>query len=57
MLFRSEAGRTVFDVDGDRVSHVVSALAPLGVRSLTAHPPTLEQLLMRHYGDTTASRH
>ena len=54
---RAEAGRTVFDVDGDRVSHVVSALAPLGVRSLTAHPPTLEQLLMRHYGDTTASRH
>ena len=54
---RAEAGRTVFDVDGDRVSHVVSALAPLGVRSLTAHPPTLEQLLMRHYGDTTASSH
>jgi ABC-2 type transport system ATP-binding protein len=54
---RSEAGRTVFDVDGDRVSHVVSALAPLGVRSLTAHPPTLEQLLMRHYGDSPASRH
>lgn len=49
--FRTEAGRTVFDVDGDRVPPVMSALAPLGVRSLVAHPPTLEQLLMRHYGD------
>ncbi|GAA4509740.1 ABC transporter ATP-binding protein [Brevibacterium yomogidense] len=55
--FRTEAGRTVFDVDGDRVSQVMSALAPLGVRSLIAHPPTLEQLLMRHYGDAPAARH
>lgn len=55
--FRTEAGRTVFDVDGDRVPQVMSALAPLEVRSLTAHPPTLEQLLMRHYGDAPAARH
>ena len=54
---RTEAGRTVFDVDGDHVAPVVSALAPLGVRSLTAHPPTLEQLLMRHYGDSPTARH
>ncbi|MBB1032210.1 ABC transporter ATP-binding protein [Dietzia sp. SLG310A2-38A2] len=40
-----------FQVDGDSVDEVVRALAPLGVRSLVAHPPTLEQLLMRHYGD------
>ncbi|EYT61989.1 ABC transporter ATP-binding protein [Dietzia sp. UCD-THP] len=40
-----------FQVDGDRVDEAVRALAPLGVRSLVAHPPTLEQLLMRHYGD------
>jgi AcrR family transcriptional regulator len=32
-----------------------SALAPLGVRSLVAHPPTLEQLLLRHYGDELAA--
>lgn len=42
-----------FEVDGDSVDAAVSALAPLGVRSLVAHPPTLEQLLMRHYGDET----
>src|SRR5699024_10443040 len=38
-------------VDGDRMEEVVRALAPLGVRSLVAHPPTLEQLLIRHYGE------
>lgn len=38
------------EVDGDRVDDVVRALAPLGVRSLVAHPPTLEQLLIRYYG-------
>lgn len=43
--------KVTFQVDGDRVDGVVRALAPLGVRSLVAHPPTLEQLLMRHYGD------
>lgn len=40
-----------FDVDGDRVDEVIRVLAGLGVRSLVAHPPTLEALLMRHYGD------
>lgn len=44
-------GHVRFEVDGDRVGEAVQALAPLGVRSLSAHPPTLEQLLMRHYGD------
>lgn len=40
-----------FEVDGDRVTVIVETLAPLGVTSLVAHPPTLEQLLMRHYGN------
>ncbi|MFB9731015.1 ABC transporter ATP-binding protein, partial [Ornithinimicrobium kibberense] len=39
------------DVDGDRVEPVLQALAGLGVTAIVAHPPTLEQLLMRHYGD------
>ncbi|QDO89477.1 ABC transporter ATP-binding protein [Ornithinimicrobium ciconiae] len=46
-----EDGQVSFQVDGDRVSELVRAMAPLGVRALVAHPPTLEQLLMRHYGD------
>lgn len=49
-------GELRFEVDGDRVDAVVRALAPLGVRSLVAHPPTLEQLLLRHYGDRGAHR-
>src|SRR5690606_27253823 len=49
-------GLVRFHVDGDHVDAVVRALAPLGVRTLTAHPPTLEQLLMRHYGDELAAR-
>jgi ABC-2 type transport system ATP-binding protein len=44
-------GRVHFEVDGHQVAEVVRALAPLGVRSLVARPPTLEQLLLRHYGD------
>jgi len=51
----TEDGTVSFQVDGDRVDGVVRALAPLGVRSLVAHPPTLEQLLMRHYGDGSAA--
>ena len=44
-------GQVHFEVDGHRVDDAVRALAPLGVRSLVAQPPTLEQLLLRHYGD------
>jgi ABC-2 type transport system ATP-binding protein len=54
--FERVDGQVRFEVDGDRVDDTVRALAPLGVRSLVAHPPTLEQLLMRHYGVELASR-
>jgi ABC-2 type transport system ATP-binding protein len=49
-------GQVRFDVDGERVDETVRALAPLGVRSIVAHPPTLEQLLLRHHGDELAAR-
>ncbi|QBI20215.1 ABC transporter ATP-binding protein [Egibacter rhizosphaerae] len=49
-------GQIRFEVDGERLDEAVRALAPLGVRSLVAHPPTLEQLLLRHYGDELAAR-
>lgn len=54
--FEEIDGQVRFEVDGDRVDETIRALAPLGVRSLVAHPPTLEQLLMRHYGDDLAAR-
>src|SRR5690625_89053 len=46
-------------IDRDQTSGIMSALAPLGVDSLIAHPPTLEQLLIRHYGpdSSEASTH
>ncbi len=40
-----------FEVDSDRLDEVVRSLAPLGVRSLVSHPPTLEELFLRHYQD------
>ena len=32
-------------------------LGELGVRSLISHPPTLEELFLRHYGDQLAREH
>jgi ABC-2 type transport system ATP-binding protein len=43
-------GRVTFDVDSDHLDAVVRQLAALGVRSLAAHPPTLEELFLRQYG-------
>jgi ABC-2 type transport system ATP-binding protein len=43
--------RVEFEVDSDHLDDVVRVLAPLGVRSLVSHPPTLEELFMRHYHD------
>jgi ABC-2 type transport system ATP-binding protein len=47
-------GYVRFDVDGQHLDRAVRQLADLGVRSLVSHPPTLEQLLLRHYGDDLA---
>ena len=45
-------GRRVrFDVDNDQLDGAVRRLAELGVRSLVSHPPTLEELFLRHYGE------
>jgi ABC-2 type transport system ATP-binding protein len=40
-----------FSVDANAMDAVMNALAPMGIKSLTAEPPTLEELFMRHYGD------
>ncbi len=44
-----------FDVDTAELDAVVRRLAPLGVRSLTSTPPTLEEMFLRHYGDDEIS--
>jgi ABC-2 type transport system ATP-binding protein len=49
-------GRRVdFEVDSDHLGAVLRHLTGLGVTSLVSHPPTLEELFMRHYRDDQAS--
>ncbi|MEO3748234.1 ABC transporter ATP-binding protein [Plantactinospora sp. B5E13] len=48
---RTENGHVRFEVEGDHLATVVRQLGELGVHGLTARPPTLEQLLLRHYDD------
>ena len=47
-------GQVRFDVDAERIDPVIGYLHEHGIRSLVAHPPTLEQLFMRHYGEDLA---
>jgi ABC-2 type transport system ATP-binding protein len=47
--------RVRFAVDGDYLNDVMRALSQFEIRSLTSHPPTLEELMLRHYGDELAS--
>ncbi|MBA0053003.1 ABC transporter ATP-binding protein [Streptomyces sp. AJS327] len=46
-----EARAVRFSVDGGHLDEVVRRLATFGVRGLVSHPPTLEELMLRHYGD------
>jgi ABC-2 type transport system ATP-binding protein len=44
-------GRVAFDVDTDHLDDAMDYLADLRIRSLVSHPPTLEELFLRQYGD------
>ena len=44
-------GRVSFDVDTDHLDEAMDYLTPLRIRSLVSHPPTLEEMFLRHYGD------
>lgn len=46
-----EDHRVVMEVESDRLEEVVRTLADLGLASLQAHPPTLEELFLREYGE------
>jgi ABC-2 type transport system ATP-binding protein len=48
-------GRVRFAVEGDSLDDAVRALSQFEIRSLTSHPPTLEELMLRHYGDELAA--
>lgn len=43
--------RVSFEVDTPRLDAALGLLHDVGIRSLTATPPTLEELFLRHYGD------
>jgi ABC-2 type transport system ATP-binding protein len=43
--------RVHFSVDGAHLDSAVRQLSQYGIRSLVSHPPTLEELMLRHYGD------
>ena len=48
-------GSVRFTVDGEHLDAAVKHLTTFGVRALTSHPPTLEELMLRHYGDELAA--
>ena len=49
-----EGGTTTFEVTADALDTVLEAVRAAGVRSLYGHPPTLEELFLRHYDDDVA---
>jgi ABC-2 type transport system ATP-binding protein len=51
---KAQDGRVEFDVDTAHLDDAVRHLSEHGIRSLTSHPPTLEELFLRHYGDEFA---
>jgi ABC-2 type transport system ATP-binding protein len=50
-----EAGRHVrFEVESDHLDEAIARLSAAGIQALVSHPPTLEELFLRHYGDDLA---
>ena len=47
----ADESRVTFDVDTVHLSGALGYLAGLDIRSLVSHPPTLEELFVRQYGD------
>ncbi|MFF3108300.1 ABC transporter ATP-binding protein [Kitasatospora sp. NPDC057904] len=52
---RTDGARVRFAVDGAELDAAVRRLSEAGLRSLVSHPPTLEELMLRHYGDELAA--
>ncbi|WP_248759250.1 ABC transporter ATP-binding protein [Pseudarthrobacter sp. SSS035] len=53
----ADGGRVKFGADSDRIAEVLPVLGALGVQGLIITPPSLEELFLRHYGDTSVSAH
>jgi ABC-2 type transport system ATP-binding protein len=53
---RSDGATIVFDADAAHLSSVLADLAEAGITGITAAPPSLEELFMRHYGEQDAGK-
>ncbi|HEY0188208.1 MAG TPA: ABC transporter ATP-binding protein [Cellulomonas sp.] len=53
---RRQDGGLRLDVDAPALDRVLTLLARHGVRGITAHPPTVEDLFLREYGGSAADR-
>jgi len=51
---RSDGATIVFDADAAHLGSVLADLAAAGITGITAAPPSLEELFMRHYGEQEA---
>jgi ABC-2 type transport system ATP-binding protein len=49
-------GRVSFQVESDHLDEAIRHLSGLGIRSLASHPPTLEELFLRQYGEDVAEQ-
>ncbi|MFI6294725.1 ATP-binding cassette domain-containing protein [Nonomuraea sp. NPDC050790] len=52
---RADGAQVSFEVDAPALDAALRHLTQAGVRGLVSHPPTLEELFLRHY-DTTRTR-
>ena len=50
---RTQDGHVRFDVDGTSIDAAMQLVAASGITSLVSHPPTLEDLFLRHYDDAS----
>jgi len=53
---RVEGNHATFEVDTEHLNGVLVKLTGLGVHDLRSHPPTLEELFLRHYESAEAAR-
>ncbi|MBC2934983.1 ABC transporter ATP-binding protein [Nocardioides sp. zg-1228] len=51
----AEGQRVAFEVDSAALPGALAALQDAGLVSLTATPPTLEEMFLRHYGDDVSA--
>ncbi|HHU10603.1 MAG TPA: ABC transporter ATP-binding protein [Intrasporangiaceae bacterium] len=54
---RDDDGLVTFAVDPEHLDATIRHLSEHGIDTLTSNPPTLEELMLRHYGDELSREH